>query len=169
MRNRRFLLLIGLLVLVIGGGIGWQLTHRPAKGSLAAYDFTLDRLDADGTLRLSDYRGQVVVLNFWASWCEPCKEEAPQLRRISESYAGEDVQFIGIATDDEWEPAQGFLAEYDIPYPNVFDKGDEIAHRYNVYAIPVTVVIDRDGKIIRAFFNFPGEYWLRQEIDQALG
>lgn len=168
MFTKRFLLLL-LLIIVLGVvGIGWQLYQADDAPRLAAADFTLPLIGQEGTLTLSEQRGQVVVLNFWASWCAPCREEAPVFRQMAAEYAASDVIFIGVATDDELSAAQDFLAEFEITYPNVFDADQAVAHRYNIYALPVTLIIDRDGNIRKLLFSAQTEATLREAIDPLL-
>jgi peroxiredoxin len=102
-------------------------------------------------LRLSDYRGSVVVLNFWGSWCAPCRAEAPDLATLASRYRSLGVRFLGIDIQDEPASAEAFMHTFRITYPSLNDPGDEIALAFRKTvppaAIPTTLVIDRRGHI----------------------
>jgi len=124
-------------------------TPPPAAGILAgrpAPDFTLALLDG-GTLRLSDLRGRWVVLNFWASWCPPCREEMPGLQRAYEDFRERGVAFVGVAMADSLPDARSFAREVGITYPVGLDETGEIALAYQVLALPITVFIDPEGRV----------------------
>ncbi len=116
------------------------LTGKPAP------DFSLPRVDG-GTVRLSDLRGQVVLLNFWASWCLPCREEAPLLEAAWQRTRDQGVVFLGVNIQDTAEAAWEFLRAYRISYPNLRDERNRVAIDYGVYGIPETYFIDRAGRI----------------------
>jgi cytochrome c biogenesis protein CcmG/thiol:disulfide interchange protein DsbE len=135
----------------------------------AAPDFSLPRLDADGTLRLSDYRGKAVVLNFWASWCEPCKEEAPRLQAASEQY-GADVVVLGIDAQDFSGDARRFMDTHGLTYPNVHDGQGSTLGRYGVTGFPETWFVDREGRLVGERIQGPvSEAQLEENIRLALG
>ena len=102
-------------------------------------------------LSLSSYRGKVVVINFWGSWCAPCRSEAPTLAVLSEQYRPKGVQFVGVDIRDSPASAQAFMQNFGISYPSLNDQGDEIALAFRgtvpPAAIPSTLVIDRNGLI----------------------
>ncbi|MDR2035898.1 MAG: TlpA family protein disulfide reductase [Coriobacteriales bacterium] len=125
----------------------------PQQGSSAnrqpAPDFAM--LDSQGTtVKLSDLRGQPVVLNFWASWCPPCREEMPEFEQLYQEY-GTQVQFVMLnATDGQRDTVQSaaqFINEAGFSFPVYFDDNREGARAFSVNAIPVTVFIDRDGYV----------------------
>lgn len=167
--ERRLLFFAIILIALVSIG-GWQLYRvlNASTSGISASDFDLPYLGEEGTFRLSEQRGKVVVVNMWASWCEPCQEEAPLLRAIYEDYHNEGVVFVGVAVNDEVHDALAYINEFDIPYINVIDNDDEIARQYHIYGVPITFVVDREGYIIKTFFSSPTEVSLRQEIDQAL-
>ena len=96
---------------------------------------------------LTAYRGRVVFVNFWASWCHPCKKEAPQLVRFGKSLHLGDAALIGIDVNDGRQAALGFIRKFGVRYPIVADPSATIAGRYRVPGIPTTFVIDRAGRI----------------------
>ncbi|MGQ0602208.1 MAG: TlpA disulfide reductase family protein, partial [Anaerolineales bacterium] len=118
----RWLTLAVLLALL--GLVGWKLwqTNLGPASSGAAPDFALTTFDGE-TLRLSDLRGQVVVINIWASWCVPCRDEAPVLERVWREYRDRDVVFLGVDYADTEREARAFIAEFGLTYPNGPDVG----------------------------------------------
>ena len=113
-----------------------------------APDFTVETFEGE-TLRLSDLRGQVVVLNFWASWCPPCRWEMPFFETISQEYKERDVVFLGIAMSDTMKDAGDFADAAGVTYPLALDATNEIARDYEVLGLPTTFLIDKDGAIRR--------------------
>ncbi len=122
----------------------------PAADRVPAPDITGTTLTGEG-FALTDYRGKVVVLNVWASWCAPCRAEAPSLNQVSRELAPRGVQFIGLATRDTTASAQAFVRRFDVPYPNVWDPDAQLqlAFRDSLppQAIPSTLLIDRRGRV----------------------
>ncbi len=114
-----------------------------------APDFTLTTFDGQ-TISLSDYRGQVVVINFWASWCPPCREEAPVLERVWRRYRDQGVMFIGVDYTDTEREALAYLAEFDVTYPNGPDLGSRAANAYHIRGVPETFFITKASRIAYA-------------------
>ena len=108
----------------------------------------VDRAAADGTLALSELRGTPVVLNFWASWCEPCRIEAPVLERGWQEAQREGVLFLGLDMQDATEDAREFLREFEVSYPNVREAGRETARSYGATGLPETYFISARGQIV---------------------
>ena len=106
-------------------------------------------LHADGSeLRLSDYRGKVVVLNFWATWCAPCRAEMPEFAEAARTFEGQGVTFVGINVEDNEDDARAFTV--DTPYRSIVDKdGSLLAQIPDIppRSLPVTVILDRDGRV----------------------
>lgn len=112
-----------------------------------SWPVSLARALADGTLTLAELRGHPVVLNFWASWCIPCRDEAPILRASSLAHRGK-VVFLGIDMQDLRGDALAFLREFDVPYPSVYDRGDKINRKYGTTGVPESYFLDARGRIV---------------------
>jgi peroxiredoxin len=115
----------------------------PVAGALAP-DFTLETLGGQ-SVSLSDYRGQQVLVNFWASWCVPCREEAPQLQAAYEQY--DDFVILGVNVLDTEDNAQAFAAEFGLTFPLPVDDGGSTMRTYRVRALPMSFFLDRGGVI----------------------
>lgn len=123
-----------------------QVEPRPAD------DFTLPLFDG-GSIQLSELRGQVVVLNFWASWCPPCRQEARDLENAWQALRDEGVVFIGINIWDDRDDALAFIEEFGVTYPNGPDESNSIPVDYGLTGIPETFVIDAEGRIAAKFIG----------------
>ncbi len=133
-------ILIGLIILLSAQTQAFGEADR-------VIDFTLP--DTTGrAVRLSDYHGQVVVLNFWATWCAACLEEIPSLEKFYQSYASRGVAVIGISIDRNIETLRSFLQKHSIPYLVLHDpEGEVFVDLLTVQGLPATFIIDRDGEI----------------------
>ena len=168
--------LVGLLALLgwasLGDGGGQSLGVNREFGvaeveTKAATPFELE-LITGGDLSLADLRGKVVMVDFWASWCTPCRQEAPVLVQVYREYAESGVEFVGIDIWDKEENARSYLETFGIPYPNGIDNSGEIAINYGVRGIPEKFFIDRDGLVQRKFVGPIREDKLREALDELL-
>ncbi len=156
-------LVAGLLGLLI-----WKVAHGSGK-TAEPKNFTLPRLDRPGKLELASLRGKVVVLNFWASWCVPCKQEAPEVERVWKRFRSEGVVVVGIDSKDFSGDARSFMRRYGLTYPVVRDGDGALWGPYGVVAVPETRVIDRTGKYVGTQFYGPVTVAdLRSDIEHAL-
>jgi cytochrome c biogenesis protein CcmG, thiol:disulfide interchange protein DsbE len=114
--------------------------HRPAP------DFTLPLIDG-GQLQLSSYRGKVVLLDFWATWCVPCREETPHFVALQQRYGGQGLQIIGVSMDDSPDPVHSFYQQFHMNYPVVMGTADVGAAYGGVLGLPIAFLIDREGQI----------------------
>ena len=153
-------LALGVLLALLGAGLlrpGYRLGPSMGLASgrqagtgdgQAAPDFTI-QLFGGGTFRLTEQRGRAIVLNFWASWCTPCRAEMPYFETTYRAYRDRGVIFVGVAVQDDPEASRALLEELGITYPAGLDEGNEIALRYQLNGLPTTVFITRDGKVAR--------------------
>ena len=148
--NRK--LLIGMVALAVTAGI--YLYRRPIASDhprteaqqASAPDFSLPDLKG-GQLELSAYRGKVVLLDFWATWCDPCRDEIPHFAEMQDKYRDQGLQIIGISMDDEPEPVRDFYQKFKMNYPVVMGNA-KIGEAYGgVLGLPIAFLIGRDGRI----------------------
>ena len=132
-----------------------------------AKDFSLTTLDG-ATIDLAGLRGKVVMLDFWASWCAPCRYEAPDLARVYLDYADRAVEFVGVDIWDQRQDAIDHVDRYQITYPNGVDDRGMIAITYGVRGIPEKVFIDQDGVIVKKFVGPVDPETLRSTLNELL-
>ncbi|MEV0485695.1 TlpA disulfide reductase family protein [Streptomyces sp. NPDC050508] len=139
----------------------------------AAPDLSGKTIDGK-TLDTADYKGKILVVNVWGSWCSPCRAEADNLVQVAKATADKDVQFVGLNTrDTSTEPAVAFEKKYAVPYPSLYDPTGKLMLRFkkgtlNPQAIPSTIVIDRDGKIAARALQALSEDKLREMLDPVI-
>jgi len=155
------------------GGLGVNNDFGQVKVEVeAARDFTLELLNGplpDDTVNLAQLRGKVVMLDFWASWCGPCRIEALALTQVYQEYHGDDVEFIGIDIWDGRLDAMGHIERFGVLYPNGIDSKGTIAIDYGVKGIPEKIFIGRDGAVAKKFVGPISAQALRSVLDELLG
>ena len=149
-----------------GAGINQQFGEIRIERSQAA-DFSLPLLNGD-TVRLSDLRGKVVMVDFWASWCAPCRQESAALNRAYAAYADRPVEFVGVNIWDTENSAELFLVEFGVEYPAGVDANGDIALNYGVRGIPEKFFVDANGVIRRKYVGPMPEDILRATLDTLL-
>jgi peroxiredoxin len=164
---------VAITGMIIGGQHLARKTGSPTAVSSvrgqAAPDFELKDLDGK-TLRLADLRGKAVLLNFWATWCPPCKEEIPWFVELQKQYGPQGLQIVGVDMDDNptRDAIAKFAADMKIDYP-VLLGNDHIADAYGgVEALPTTFYIGRDGKIVARVFGLAAHHEVEENIRAAL-
>ncbi|MEM9622319.1 MAG: TlpA disulfide reductase family protein [Pseudomonadota bacterium] len=146
-------ILLASLMLVLGN----PLHASSVKVSEAAPDFTLKTLTGPN-LRLEEYRGQVVLINFWASWCGPCRQEMPVLDRLHQRYEDTGFAVLGVNVEGEVKPAKEIVDKTNVTFPVLIDEGQAVSELYDLEAMPSTVVVDRDGLVRYVHLGYkPGD------------
>ena len=148
---------VGVVALLVAL-LAWQVVRKDQGKALgskvsagqkpAAPVFELDALDGSGQVSLADLRGKAVVVNFWASWCAPCKDEAPTLEAAWQKWRNQDVVVLGIDLQDLTTDAQRFVDRYDVSYPVLRDKHNWTWGRYGLSGLPETWFVDREGRLV---------------------
>lgn len=137
-----------------------QIAHaseEPLKVGKVPPDFTL-KSSAGNNLRLSEFIGQVVLINFWATWCSPCRKELPLLNELHERYNRAGFVLIGINIDQDLNKARELANSLGIKFPILFDPENEVSKSYGLSAMPTTIIIDRSGKTARVFLGYQPGY-----------
>lgn len=179
-------LVVGILGALIVAGVGaWALAStgsdadapdavdgRAARTGVAdvgeeAPDFELETLDGE-TVRLSDLRGRPVVLNFWASWCNPCRKEFPLLKAALKDHASDDLVIVGVTFRDIASDSRDFVEEMNATWPQAIDDDSAAALAYGVRSPPTTFFIDADGVIAARLFGFSSEEGFGEPLDRIL-
>jgi thiol-disulfide isomerase/thioredoxin len=171
MARKRLLLLASAILatvvfVVIVRQRHWQLPASPGPSS-SAPDFTLKQLNG-APLRLSDYKGKVILLDFWATWCAPCRDEIPRFVEWQAKYGDQGLQVIGVSMDDDIRPVEKFSREIRMNYPVVMGT-QELTSRYGgILGLPANIVIGRDGKIVSKHLGLEDLSLLEQELTAQL-
>ena len=121
--------------------------HAKLKVGDSFPEFNLKRLGRSGNVSSKTFKGKVVVIDFWASWCEPCKIELPGLNSLYGKYKDKGVEMIAINVDDEETKAKEFIAEHRILIPSLFDQGKALVQRLGIASMPSSFVLDKTGKV----------------------
>ena len=140
-RTIRLFAALGLVVSLTSLG-----AHAAVTPMAAAPDFTL-KSNQGRNLRLSEQRGQVVLVNFWASWCGPCRQEMPHLNRLHDKYKSAGFVMLGVNIDDSIETAAAAAQKWGVRFPVLFDADKAVSKRWDLGSMPATALIDRDGKV----------------------
>lgn len=163
--------LFGVAVLWIA--LAWQSFSdqragvRPIKDRTPVADLAFPQLDG-GSWRLSEHRGEVVLINYWASWCGPCREETPGLIDLARDYRYKGLDIVGVSMDMGGRPAvEGFLREFHLPYPILMpDLASPSAPA--IEGLPTTVLVDRNGRTAKSYVGAVRESIFRADVDQLL-
>lgn len=143
-----------------GGGVA------PASGRKASVDFTLQDIDGK-SWSLAEQRGRVMLVNYWATWCPPCRQETPGLVRLATKYRGKGVEVVGITLDEDLTAVREFVAEYHVSYPILFPSNASNLTTM-IESIPVTLLHDRQGRVAKRYIGAVSETTLSRDVEQLL-
>ncbi len=166
----------GVLVAVLGDGSESGGTTRPgsvtgagAEVGSPAPDFQLPALDGRGDVKLSDFRGRPVILNFWASWCNPCRQEFPLLKHAIRDHRADRLAVVGVTYQDIASDSRSFVKQRDATWPQGVDQNGAVAKAFGVRAIPQSFFIRPDGTIAARVFGITTESALADPLAKVLG
>lgn len=147
MRTLKLAAIFLLLVMVVAacGESGAAVLEGVNKGNRAR-DFTLQTVDGD-KVSLKDYEGKVVLINFWATWCPPCRAEIPDIQSTYEMRQGDGFVVLGVNVDEPRATVQQFMDEIEMTYPVLLDEGGKLLQMYRANGLPMSVLVDREGVI----------------------
>jgi thiol-disulfide isomerase/thioredoxin len=147
--NKKYVFIFLFLLLGLGGGVPWEQASGWAQGLKAAPDFTLNDL-SQKKIKLSNFKGKVVILNFFATWCPPCRAEIPELIKLYRLHKEKGLVILGVSLDMDVTPQElaTFVRNSKITYPVLLGTTD-LADKYQVNGVPTTIVINREGKTFK--------------------
>ena len=151
MKIKNYLLGLIFSVLAATSLASSSLVGQPAP------DFVLKNASGDN-LRLSEFRGDVVMINFWATWCGPCRQEMPLLDELYSTYQRVGFNLLGVNIDDDSRKAMNMIAELGVSFPVLFDTRKEVSKLYAVDAMPATIIVDRDGRVRHVHHGYKPGY-----------
>jgi thiol-disulfide isomerase/thioredoxin len=160
------LVLAVMVVVLIGIGL-YSMRRKHGPEHRPAPDFSLPRLNGP-TLQLSSYRGKVVLLDFWATWCVPCREEIPHFVELQQRYGDRGLQIIGVSMDDSPEPVRDFYQQFHMNYPVVMGTAKTGELYGGVLGLPIAFVIGKDGLIYSKKIGAADMAVLEREIQKLL-
>ena len=160
-------------IIVVGALVGfliWDFTQNEPvqdvadKRTMLATNFELPTLAGD-TVELADARGKITIINFWASWCEPCKYEAPHLQKFYEENKKDvEILAVNLATKDKVKDAEAFVDFYRLTFPILLDKKAEVSTMYGAFTIPTTIFLNEKGEIVQQYSGPMEEQFLQQVV-----
>ena len=151
-KGLRIILLGALLFILTAGSVA-----SSGLAGKAAPDFVLKSATGEN-LRLSEYRGDVVMINFWATWCGPCRQEMPLLDELYSRYQRVGFSLLGVNIDDDSQKAMAMVKELDVSFPVLFDAQKKVSKLYEVEAMPVTILVDREGTVRHVHHGYKPGY-----------
>ena len=158
--------ILAALILIMSILSGCTNRNVPYGGSTAA-DFTLQDLNGN-KVKLSDYKGKVVLLEFWATWCPPCRASIPGIEKLHETYKNKGLAVLAVSLDEGgWDTVKSFVQKNGITYL-VLRGNEEVAEKYQVRTIPLILILDKDGKISKRYLGFGSEEDLEKDIKAVL-
>jgi cytochrome c biogenesis protein CcmG/thiol:disulfide interchange protein DsbE len=166
----QYLLFAGAVLWIVFAFQSWSdqaAGVKPVKDRNRVADLALPELNG-GSWRLSEHRGQVVLINYWASWCAPCRQETPGLIDLARDYRYKGLSIVGVSMDEGGKPAvESFMSEFHLPYP-ILMPNLTLPSAPAVDALPTTVLIDRNGRAAKSYIGAVRESVFRADVDRLL-
>src|ERR1017187_4376612 len=165
--NFKDLAIKGALLAAVGVFLGaflWNADQKPPMAGRPMPDFNLPA-DGGGNVHLDDYRGKILVLNFWATWCPPCIEELPSLEQFNRKYASRGVMVVAVSVDDDDKAYKDFVAQHQLTFRLVRDPDKRTSINYGTFKYPETYIADRNGNLLRKIVG-PADWMGDQMIAQ---
>ncbi len=145
---------LGITLLSLTLGMATLPSH--AEDKIPAPDFTLKSLDGKN-IKLSEQRGDVVMINFWASWCGPCLQEMPALEQLHQRYKDLGFTLLGVNVEQDLKEAKAYLNKVNVTFPILFDVTNQVSNEYEISAMPTTYLVDRDGNLRKLYMGYQPE------------
>lgn len=158
-KSKRLWMRVAILCVLLGALIfavysSFAKDNKGIKVGMEAPNFSLEQLNGNGAaIKLSDLKGKGVVLNFWGSWCQPCKAEFPELEKQFQRYKAEGIEVVGVNISETPLAIQQFVDQYKVSFPILMDRDSQIASLYQIGPIPTTYFINKDGVIQDEFIG----------------
>ena len=169
MRERLKAIIFFLVVGSVAGFFVYREVSRVGEPGIVnigqmAPDFAIK--DQTGKLvKLADYRGKVIFLNFWATWCQPCIQEMPEMQVLNDKLKDRRFQMIAVSVDNEWDVVNQFYKQYKLSLPTFLDPGHQVANTYKVYKFPETFLIDANGYVVKHAW---AEHWSNPRVMEVV-
>ena len=145
-----------------------ELINSHGKSSLPEYANVVIDLFSGEEIKIADLKGKLVLLNFWASWCPPCRWEMPYFEKAWEEYKDQGIVFIGIAQDLDVNDAKEFADSTGVTYSLGLDPGNKLSRDFDVLQLPTTIILDKDGYVVRRITKSVGEQLLNRILNQVV-
>ena len=145
---------IAALLAALGWVVVWSMQEHVVGVGDTAPNFTITTNSGD-RIGPRDFGGKVLVLNFWASWCAPCVEEAPSLNEFAKTFQNAGVVVLGVSVDRNEQMYANFVKRFDVSYPTARDPEENLSYRYGTYKIPESYIIDHNGKVVLKYAGLP--------------
>ncbi len=162
--------IVGGMVLGVALALIWvgdSDVPAPIGRGAPAPDFQLDRLDGEGPVALSDFRGRVVLVNFWATWCKPCEDEMPSMERLYRALHPSGFELVAVSVDEDRNEVAAFRDRLAISFPIALDPGQEVSRLYQTTGFPESLLVDRDGTVLERYVG-PRDWGIYRQRVQSL-
>ncbi|GIW40156.1 MAG: thioredoxin [Candidatus Binatia bacterium] len=170
---RRWLAPVVFFAIAVAGGLWYQQYVQRTRAGFPAPDFELEDLNGQ-KVRLSAFRGRVVLLNVWATWCAPCREEMPSMERLHRRFSRDGLTVLAVSQDEQGRTTvEPYVRELGLTFPVLLDPRGEVARKFGVTGYPESFVIDRDGKVVLHHVGFqdwsspPAVEFFRRLLDRS--